>query len=165
MEDQMIVWEMPDGTVQMATCPANNKKPGETKQEWLLRAFNKTVRGNFPGAKRILNPVMPDGQPFRPGAKKLFYGAWRHTGSGNVDIDMPAARDIYMEKMRRERDARLDASDKEKARLDDVGTATQKTAIKTYRQALRNLPANIDLESVTTPEDLDTFETVWPVLG
>ena len=66
MKDEIIVFELQDGLVRYATCPIANKKPGETRQQWLLRVFTKTVAGHpdLAGAKRILSPVMPDGAPF-----------------------------------------------------------------------------------------------------
>lgn len=159
----MIVFELPDGSIRYATCAAKMKRPGEITSEWLLRVFNKTVRDNYPGAKRMLNPVMPNGEVFRPGARKLFYEAWRHAGGGNIEIDMPMAREIQLGKIRAERNRLLDESDRERARLDDVGTAPQKTAIAAYRQALRDLPTAIDLDAIMTPEALLAFEPLWPV--
>ena len=49
----------------MLNVQCRSKKPGETKAQWLLRAFKKTVEQNpkYAGAKRILNPIMPDGEP------------------------------------------------------------------------------------------------------
>lgn len=176
MEDQIIVWEMPGGEIRYATCPAKMKKPGQTKSEWLLRQFNKTVRDNplYAGAKRILNAAMPDGQPFVPGAKKLFYGAWRHTGGGQITIDMPAARAIRMGKIRGERNAMLSNpanpkdkpgpfSDASMKRAEETGTAQQIDDLKAARQALRDLPATIDLESIATAEALEAFAPQWPV--
>lgn len=162
MEDQIIVFELPDGSIRYSTCPAGSKKPGETTPEWLLRIFNKTVRGNYPGATRILNAVMPDGQPFVPGAKKLFYGAWKHAGGGSIEIDMPAARAIRMEEIRAERDRLLDESDREWARLADIGTPEQRAACKSYRQALRDIPQNTSLEGIGTPEMLAPSVPDWP---
>lgn len=162
MDDQLIVWEMPDGTVRYATCPAKSKKPGETTQQWLHRQFQKTVRDEYPSAKRILNPVMPDGQSFTPGARKIYYEAWRSDGAGNVMIDLPVARGIRMVDIRAERNRRLDDSDREWARLSEVGTPEQQAAHSAYRQALRDVPQSIDLDEIDTAGNLEAFQPAWP---
>ena len=164
MEDQIIVFELSSGEIKYATCPAKMKKPGETTREWLLRQFNKTVRDNYPGAKRILDAVMPDGQPFAPGAKKLFYGAWRHAGGGQVTIDMLAARQIHMGDIRAERNARFPPLDAEWMKATGQKDSVRADAIEAARQALRDLPATIDMDAITTPEALEAFAPDWPGL-
>ena len=164
MEDQVIVWEMPDGTVRYATCPAKGRKPGETTQQWLLRVFNKTVRDNYPSAKRILDAVMPDGQSFYPGATKLFYGAWRNDGAGRIRIDMPLSREIRLNEIRAERNRRLEESDKEWLRILDISTSDQQNRFKAYRQALRDIPQGIDLNALNDPQSLEAFQPAWPAM-
>ena len=162
MEDQIIVWEMPDGAVRYATCPEKSKQPGETIEQWLPRQFQKTVRDAFPGAIRILNPSMPDGQPFVPGAKKSFYGAWTSDGSGKIQVDLPRAREIHLAEVRAERNRKLDESDREWARLADVGTTEQQAAYREYRQALRDVPQGMNLDMIDTVVELEEFRPSWP---
>ena len=167
MEDKIIVWAMPDGAIRYANCPAKGKKPGETTREWLLRVFQKTVRENHPGAKRILDAVMPDGLPFAPGAKKLFYGAWRNDGTGKIQIDMPLARTQRMAEIRAKRDAMLLAADKmdgQQERNIRLKLPDSLKNVDIYKQALCDLPAAFDLERITTPEELAAFEPKWPTM-
>ena len=164
MEDQVIVFELPGGEIRYSVCPAKMKKPGETTPEWLLRVFNKTVRDNFPGAKRINNAAMPDGQPFRPGAQKLFYDAWRSDGAGNIQIDMSVAREIRMNEIRAARNRKLEESDKEWLRILDLGTSNQQIRFKVYRQALRDIPQGIDMSTLNEAESLEAFQPNWPAI-
>lgn len=163
MTDECIVWEIPDGGVRYATCPAKGKRPGETKAEWLHRVFLKTTRDNYPGAKRILNATIPNGEPFRPGAQKLFYPAWRHSGGGSIVIDMPEARGIRMAELRAERNRRLGESDGSMMQANEQGDLAIFEPLKLYRQQLRDLPAAIDLSGIETPETLTVFEPQWPI--
>ncbi|MEE8433321.1 MAG: hypothetical protein V3S64_00900 [bacterium] len=164
MKDECIAFELPDGTVRYATCPVRYKKPGETKTQWLLRAFHKTVAGNpdFAAAKRILNPVMPDGGPLTPGQPKQFHAAWRHAGGGQIVVDMPAARKLKMDQIRAEREGRFPPLDAEWMKAMGQGNSAAGAAIEAKRQHLRELPQTVDLEAIATPEELETFEPAWP---
>ena len=168
MKDECIVFELPDGTVRYATCPRNYKKPGETKAQWLLRAFNKTVKDNprYAGAKRILKPVMPDGEGLKPGpedhpVEQAFGGAWRHLGGGNIGIDMPAARTIKLDRIRAERDGRFPPLDAEWMKATGQKKTAEADVIEAKRQHLRDIPQTAGLEAITTPEALAAFEPVW----
>ena len=163
MNDETIVFELPDGSVRYCTCPLKRKKPGELKAAWLNRIFLKTIRDHpeLTGAQRINNPVLPDGTPFRPGAPKKFYGAWRHAGAGRIEIAMPEARKIRMRQLRAERNERLRAADGPTTREVEQGSLDRQAWID-YKQALRDLPQNFDLSTIATPEALEGFEPVWP---
>ena len=171
MNDEIIVFELPDGSVRYATCPYNYKKPGETNQQWLLRAFNKTIAGNsnLAGAKRILNPVMPDGKALVPGpedhpVEHAFRGAWRHAGGGQIAVDLPKARKIKMGRIRAGRNSRFPALDAEWMKAMGQGDNTVAAAIEAKRQILRDLPSTTDLNTLTTPEALAAFEPAWPTV-
>lgn len=168
MNDEIIVWEMPDRTVCYATCAHSYKKPGETRTQWLLRAFNKTVKDNpqYAGAKRILNPVMPDRKPLVPGpddhpVEHAFMGAWRHLGGGNIAIDMPKARALKLTRIRAERDGRFPPLDAEWMKATGQKKSMEADAIEARRQHLRELPQTVDLEAIATPETLAAFDPDW----
>ena len=168
MKDECIAFELPDGTVRYATCPFKYKKPGETTAQWLLRAFNKTVTGNpdYAGAKRILNPVMPDGKPLVPGpddhtVEHNFTGAWRHSGAGKIVIDMPEARKIKMATIRVERDLRFPILDTEWMKATGQGNSAAAAIFEAKRQKLRDIPQTVNLGTVKTPEALAAFEPNW----
>ena len=67
-----------------------------------------------------------------------------------------------MTEIRTERDNRLLESDKEKNRLDDVGSQAERDALATKRQELRDIPAGVDLDAIATPEALESFQPSWP---
>ena len=170
MNDEIIVFELPDGSVRYATCPRKNKKPGETNSQWLLRVFNKTISGNpqYAGAKRILNPVMPDGKHLVPGpddhpAEHAFPGAWRHLGGGNIGIDMPAARAVKLDRIREERNGRFPSLDAEWMKATGQKNQAQADLIEAKRQHLRELPQTVGLDAIETPEALAAFEPDWGV--
>ena len=82
---------------------------------------------------------------------RTFRDAWTDANPGEtVDVDMPKARLVHMAKIRTARDKKLDELDKEQLSGKDV--AAQK-------QALRDLPAVIDIDAHATPDDLKAF---WP---
>lgn len=172
MEDQVIVWEMPDGTIRYATCAAKAKRPGETKPEWLLRVFQTITRQDFLGAKRILRAVMADGKPLIPGSndhliEHRFSGAWLHTGDGKIHIDMPLARTQRMAEIRVKRNALLfdaDKMDDQQERNVRLKLPDSLKNVDIYKQALCDLPATVDMERITTPEELAAFEPKWPIM-
>jgi hypothetical protein len=73
---------------------------------------------------------------------------------------MPSAKTQRLEEIRAERNTKLDASDKEMAKATETNTKEQDW--KTYRQALRDLPATVNMESVTTAAELAAFVPMWP---
>ena len=97
-------------------------------------------------------------------ANRRFRLCWRHIG-GRIAVDVSLARTQRLAEIRLDHDQRLEASDKDKARLDDVGTPEQIAAMKAYRQALRDLPATAqaDIAALATPEQLDQYQPPWPV--
>lgn len=85
-----------------------------------------------------------------------FRGAWRHEGDV-IDIDMPRARAIHLNRIRDVRNRLLEASDKALMRAQEQGHATE--ALVTYRKDLRDLPQTLDLSKATTAEAL---AEIWP---
>lgn len=88
---------------------------------------------------------------------RIFRNAWKK-GNGKVEVDMPKARIIHMDRIRKVRDTELEKSDKEVVRvLEDGGNLT---ALKAKRKKLRDIPKDFDLESVNTSDGL---KNKWPV--
>lgn len=81
---------------------------------------------------------------------RLFRDAWS-LDAGTVKVNMPKARKIHMDRIRRARDKRLAELDKRKYGTEYDGE----------RQALRDLPQTMNLETATTPEEL---KAIWPAL-
>lgn len=82
---------------------------------------------------------------------RTFRGAWTDDIPGEqIDIDMPRARSIHMDKIRVARDKKLEELDIET--LKGVGVQTEK-------QVLRDIPQTFDISTALTPGDL---KVLWP---
>lgn len=79
---------------------------------------------------------------------RTFREAWKD--NGKVEIDMPKARDIHMDRIRADRDKALAKLDTEQMKGRDVATE---------KQALRDLPDTFDLTTAATPDEL---KALWP---
>lgn len=99
----------------------------------------------------------------RAGQSRRFRNQWRWDGT-KIEADLPLAREQVMAEVRAERNARLDAADKERGRLEDVGNQSQRNAHATYRQSLRALPetAQAEVDALTTAADLEAYAVTWP---
>lgn len=101
--------------------------------------------------QRIAEKDVPEGLEYRitdvsniP-SDRTFRNAWTDDNpTETVDVDMPKARIIHMDRLREIRDEKLVELDKRKY-------GSEKDA---ERQALRDMPTNTDLSIVTTPEEL-----------
>lgn len=79
-----------------------------------------------------------------------FRDAWRRNG-GKMIINLSAARELHMDKIRKKRDEKLAFLDVETLKGNDV---------QAEKQVLRDLPENFDLSSAKTPEEI---KALWPV--
>ncbi len=77
---------------------------------------------------------------------KIFREAWTDDNpTETVDIDMPKAREIHMNKIRELRNKKLSELDIETMRGKNV---------ELEKQTLRDIPQNLDLSMIATPEEL-----------
>jgi len=88
---------------------------------------------------------------------KIFRDAWADDGA-DVGVDMPRARTMHMARIREARNKALTAKDAEIAIAEDGG-AGPAARLRVERQALRDLPATVDLDRAATPEAL---MAIWP---
>lgn len=124
------------------------KKRKITQGEWIKFIVMKDIPDGVDYEIVDRNTIFKD---------RTFRNAWvknRRT----VEVDMPKARDIHMGRIREARDKELDDSDRELARELEQGPASK--ALKDKRKFLRDIPQNLDLDLVDTPEAL---KKVWPV--
>lgn len=129
-------------------------RKGEDELEAVQRYMsNDPTLNNYVGLREPL-----------PRESRRFRNCWR-AGEKEVAVDLPLARDQVLAEARAIRNTLLDASDKDKFRLDDIGTTEQKTALASYRQKLRDLPAAVtaDLADLKSVEDLAAYQPAWPV--
>ena len=164
MKNEIIVFELPDESIRILACPAKGKRSGEIKSVWLNRVFKKSVtdHAQYAGAVRIKDAKTPGGSPVVENPGELFCDAWRHSGGGQLQVDMPEARKIKMDRNRTERAPRLNALDKDWMRATGQGDSGTASTVEARRQILRDLPATFDLDAISTPEELEAFQPAWP---
>lgn len=81
---------------------------------------------------------------------RSFRDAWTH----DLTIDMSKAVDIFLKELRRRRNGKLEATDKLMMRAQETGNTAEVARLGAVRQALRDLPASIDVTAAATPEAL-----------
>jgi hypothetical protein len=176
MTTKRIVFSRPDGGVSVIIPAPQYRRPGEDDGPFLARVLARNqevghaplegctvvdVADLPPPRLRKFLVVTPAGEVVET-QRRLFRGCWRMAGGRPVE-DEGLCRDRTLAEVRKERDARLDASDKDKARLDDVGTPGQQQAHRQYRQALRDLPAVVAQQiAAMTPDELEAYQAPWP---
>lgn len=80
---------------------------------------------------------------------RTFRDAWTDDlKTDTIDVDMKKARKIHMKKLRKKRDEKLAVLDVETMRGNDV---------QSEKQILRDLPATIDLDVISNPDDLKDY--------
>lgn len=88
-------------------------------------------------------------------SNRTFRNAWRDYGD-KLDVDMPAARDIWRDTLRKLREPRLAALDIAYQRADERGDSSLKAEIAAEKQALRDVTDDPAIEAAQTPEELMT---------
>lgn len=147
-----IVFQRPDGGITLR-CPCDPQRESESETDWLDRIAAKRPRG-----ERLFNVDLAD----LPPTGRRFRDCWRLI-LGEIRVDRALAVQQVLTEVRQERNTRLLATDAERARLEDVGTAEQRAALAAKRQALRDLPAVVSgqLAGLTVAQ-LATYQPVWP---
>lgn len=90
---------------------------------------------------------------------RTFRNAWRNNAAGKPEVDMPAARELWRDKMRRARGPKLAALDVEYQRADEAADAGKKAEVVKRKQLLRDVTDDPRIEAAKTPDDL---KAVWP---
>lgn len=84
---------------------------------------------------------------------RTFRGAWRCKGD-NIEVDMPAAREIHRERLRRHRARMMPDLDAEYIKADEKGDKARKQEIAQEKQRLRDITADPRIEAAGTPDEL-----------
>ena len=155
MTNHRIVWKNTDGTIAVTIPAPKGRRKDEKESDWFERVALKAQ----PSGSTRLPDCMAETLP-----KRYFRNCWRDV-NGKVEIDMPLARNQKMNEIKDKRNELLNESDKEHLRLQAVGTDEQKQKMETYRQSLRDIPQNVDLEVVTDSDSLEVFEPNWPTIN
>ena len=135
----MIAIEMPDGSILTARL-----KDGVDPQEF--------VAEHAVGAIRFVE------LPTDPKLGREFRNAWS-LGGDALQVDMPRARQIHLERLRKARDQELDKKDKDFTRAHGKKNQPEQDRIEAERENLRNLPQTVNVTAATTPQEL---LSVWP---
>ena len=138
--------------------PMLNRVKGETTEE-------RKARYDVIDLDALAEKDIPDGIPFEicdsldlPKGRE-FRGAWiNHPTKPGLKVDIPKARDIHMDRIRKARDKKLAESDVAITRAMEDENQPEIAKLRAERTVLRDIPATFDLSGATTPAEL-------PVLG
>lgn len=85
---------------------------------------------------------------------RTFRNAWKDGGGSKPEVDMPKAREIHKERLRRMRAPLLEDLDIEYILADEQGDTSKKKAVAQRKQILRDITLDPEIEAATTPEQL-----------
>jgi len=148
-----ITLEYPDGSVETrgGLGPRMLARFGGDADAALQYILTELVPIQNPGATaRIEDVAFPVDRRFR--------NAWTR-GAGNIEVDMPKARTIHMDRIRVERDKALAQNDTDFAIAQKGRNVADENRIIAEAQVLKDIPQTFDLSGATTPEALDAL---WP---
>ena len=149
-----VAWKFPDGTIGFSILLA----PFEEARKILADSWedDPETRGT-----EYLGEVNLDATWFG------FLDCVRVDPGNKLYVDMSLARAQRLNELRLERDEKLVALDGPWMRETGQGKTIEASKIEATRQALRDFPAKVEQELATikTPEELEAFEPVWPILG
>ena len=148
-----ITLEYPDGRVAVR---------GGLNPKFLAR-FNGDVDAAL---QHVLDNLVPIQNPdavariedvtFPPDRK--FRDAWVR-GRGAIDVSMPKARAVHMNRIRVVRDAELVKTDNDLKKAEDNNDNAEAARLRDRRKTLRDIPQTYDLSGAATPDELDAL---WP---
>lgn len=114
-----------------------------------LRKWGDVNPGKYLSHREMPDEAIPTDRTFRE--------AWADTTpEPTIDIDMPKARGIHLERIRAKRNAELVTLDIEATKAQDMGDAVKLAQVRARKQELRDLPATIKatLEAAKTTDEL-----------
>lgn len=154
MTTKRFPYRRTDGGISVIVPAPKSQRKGESESAWLGRIVKRTL-DNATDVDVQLPMCEASELPSR-----RFRNAWREV-AGLIKVDIPEARNIRMVEIRSERDKKLDDADKKTAReLEQQGVNYPDWV--TYKQALRDVPADIDLSGLNDEQSLSDFEPNWP---
>lgn len=117
--------------------------------------YENIIRSSIPAD--ALTPVDIE-EDIIPKEEEMFYKAWKQNND-KIDIDLNIAKDIQLDRMRKERDPLLAALDVEYVKADEQEDVTRKDEIKTEKQRLRDITEPL---KAMVPESLDDIKNAYP---
>ena len=167
---------LPDGRLAITTLSANDPAGTHLAKTMfeLSRTTDRTthfdptvhtlaaIAAGLPGHTPLLcrecdESALPAEQADR-GLKPTFRDAWEDTGAA-VQINMPKARVIHMNRIRATRDVELAKLDVPFMRAVEDSDVVEQVRITNLKRTLRDIPQTFDLSAYATPEEL---KAAWP---
>lgn len=145
-----IAYTRPDGGVSVIIPAPDAKLPTESEADFMARVA-KAVPPDATNVTQV--ETLPS---------RTFRNAWKVEG-GAVAHDMVKARALKMAEIRKDRDARLAASDIAYMRAQEQNKVLEIAALKGQRQALRDLPEVVSLDGINDVATLAAFQPAWPL--
>lgn len=115
------------------------------------------IARSIPEEHRASAHELPDGWVPPDTDWVTYRRAWRRNGT-EYYVNMPHAREIHRDRLRKARKPLLEALDVQYMRATEKGESTAE--IVSNKQALRDVTADPAIEAAQTPEEL---KAVWPV--
>ena len=150
MTDDRIIYRRPDGGVSIVV-PARPVEPERTEEA--LRARRDVPDDALDVAYCTAGDIPTD---------RTYRDAWERDTSRRsavVKTNMPKARKIHMDKIRRLRDSELEKLDKDWMKALGQNDTAQADRVEGRRQILRDIPQTFDLSTAKTPDEL---KALWP---
>ena len=155
----IICFQHPVKGTMSVLVPMLARLKGETNAEY-------KARYDAIDLEALVAKDVPAGAPFEicdsldlPKGRE-FRNAWvNHPTRPGLEVDMPKARVIHMDRIRAKRDEALAASDGPMLRAMENNDAPEIARLKAERQALREIPQTFALNGATTPAELSAL---WP---
>lgn len=129
------------------------------KQYDVTPGYVESIIAQYVNDRHWVGPVAPVRWEFVPNdyvdlnTDRTFRNAWKH-GPGQPDVDMPKAREIQRNRLRRMRAPLLEQLDTEYMRADEAGNQQEKLRIAQRKQALRDVTIDPRIDAAKTPEEL-----------
>tara|TARA_Y100000310_G_C20533444_1_gene739664 strand:+ start:375 stop:905 length:531 start_codon:yes stop_codon:yes gene_type:complete len=168
--------EAPDGGVcflnipwhRLTTEPTVAKDTGKELidlDEYLVRQIAENQNPNIRlcvGRQRVLLPVSTE--QFR-GKDGRLRPAWKFDAINGMAFDMAKARELTMARVRHVRDDLLIKEDKKWNKFNGQRNDIERDKVEAKRQFLRDIPATaqIEVDGITGPTQLDSYEPNWPI--
>ena len=139
-----IIYTRPDGGLSVVGPVINTTPPEQiTEAQAEQRAWAKLP-------KDAINPRFVEESEVP--TDRAFRNAWVDTGT--VAVDMPKAREIHKDNLRRQRAPLLVSLDVDYQRADERGDTAEKARVAAKKQALRDATADPSIAAAKTPEEL-----------
>ena len=160
MNTKVIVIKTPDNGVVILH-PASEMFNSNSRTRATLREQGIDFANDDEVLDWIINKDVPAGASYRiteitnlP-SDRHFRAAWTDAKrTKTVDVDMPKAREVHLNNLRRMREPKFTQLDRDYLRADERNDLTEKQRIAGLKQQLRDIPQTLDLSIAKTPEEL-----------